>query len=94
MGIFDASAFQIVERRHCKWPLQFMASMQGRQILQVLHGVGDGLTDAAAVVLARGPDCENDAKNAMPIRTAIREIMFFPHNLAADFPQYLPESEI
>ena len=41
-------------------------------------GVGDGLLIAAVVVLVPVvPDCSQDARNAMPIRTAIREITWF-----------------
>lgn len=41
-------------------------------------GVGDGLLIAAVVVLVPVvPDCWHDARNAMPIRTAIREITCF-----------------
>jgi hypothetical protein len=37
-------------------------------------GVGDGLLIAAVVVFVPVvPDCSQDARNAMPIRTAIRE---------------------
>jgi hypothetical protein len=42
-------------------------------------GVGDGLLIAAVVVVLVPvvPDCSHDARNAMPIRTAIREISCF-----------------
>jgi hypothetical protein len=41
-------------------------------------GVGDGLLIAAVVVLVPVvPDCSQDARNAMPIRRAIREITWF-----------------
>jgi len=41
-------------------------------------GVGDGLLAAAVVVLVPVvPDCWHDARNAMPIRTAVREIICF-----------------
>jgi hypothetical protein len=41
-------------------------------------GVGDGLLIAAVLVLVPVfPDCSHDARNAMPIRTAIREIRWF-----------------
>src|SRR5262245_57471722 len=41
-------------------------------------GVGDGLLVAAVVVLVPVvPDCSHDARNAMPIRTAIKEITCF-----------------
>jgi hypothetical protein len=41
-------------------------------------GVGDGLLIAAVVVLVPVvPDCSQDARNAMPIRTAIKEITWF-----------------
>jgi hypothetical protein len=40
--------------------------------------VGDGLLVAAAVVLVPVvPDCSQDARNAMPIKTAVKEIMCF-----------------
>ena len=41
-------------------------------------GVGDGLLIAAVVVVVPVvPDCSQDVRNAMPIRTAIREIRCF-----------------
>jgi hypothetical protein len=42
-------------------------------------GVGDGLLIAAVVVelVPVVPDCSHDARNAMPIRTAIRETACF-----------------
>jgi len=42
-------------------------------------GVGDGLLIAAvvAVLVPVVPDCSHDARNAMPIRTAIRETTCF-----------------
>jgi hypothetical protein len=41
-------------------------------------GVADGLLVAAVVVLVPVvPDCSHDARNAMPIRTAIKEITCF-----------------
>jgi hypothetical protein len=41
-------------------------------------GVGDGLVVAAVVALVPAvPDCSQEARNAMPSRTAIREIMCF-----------------
>lgn len=42
-------------------------------------GVGDGLLIAAvvAVLVPLDPDCSQDARNAMPIRIAIRENTFF-----------------
>ena len=43
-------------------------------------GVGDGLLIAAVVAVVLVPvvpDCSQDARNAMPIRTAIREIRCF-----------------
>jgi hypothetical protein len=42
-------------------------------------GVGDGLLVAAVVVVLVPvvPDCSQDARNAMPIRTAIREMSCF-----------------
>jgi hypothetical protein len=41
-------------------------------------GVGDGLLAAAAVVLVPVfPDCSQDARNARPIRIAVKEITCF-----------------
>jgi len=47
-------------------------------------GVGDGLLIAAVVVVVPVvPDCSHDARNAMPIRIAIREskCFFIRHTL-------------
>jgi hypothetical protein len=46
-------------------------------------GVGDGLVVAAVVALVPAvPDCSQEARNAMPSRTAIREIKcFFIRNI-------------
>jgi hypothetical protein len=40
-------------------------------------GVGDGLLVAAVPLVWVVPDCSQDARNAMPIRTAIRESTCF-----------------
>jgi hypothetical protein len=40
-------------------------------------GVGDGWLVAAALLVWVVPDCSQDARNAMPIRTAIRESIYF-----------------
>jgi hypothetical protein len=40
-------------------------------------GVGDGLLVAAVLLVRVVPDCSQDTRNAMPIRTAIRETIYF-----------------